>query len=138
MMSPRNTHTLQCRVDPLAQDRLQWAIACLSHACPEMKVPSQSTIVRRALEVYVNYLGNIFATGKIDHRNVTGEQAHYAIARQNNPVYWPNGVFNPESVVKSGGVSGATTIVRFDLLEKEAKAESRKVSLKKILGGDHE
>jgi hypothetical protein len=131
MMSPRNTHTLQCRVDPLAQDRLQWTIACLSHACPEMKVPSQSTIMRRALEVYVNYLGNIFATGAIDHRNVTGEQAHYAIARQNNPVYWPNGVFNPESVVKSGG-----GLVRFDLLEKEAKAESRKVSLKKILADD--
>jgi hypothetical protein len=133
MMRHRNTHTLQCRVDPLAQDRLQWAIACLSHACPEMKVPSQSTIMRRALEVYVNYLGNIFATGKIDHRNVTGEQAYYAIARQNNPVYWPNGAFSPESVIKSDG-----GLVRFDLLEKEAKAESRKVSLKKILSGDHD
>lgn len=127
----RNTHTLQCRMDPLSQDRLQWIQACLAKAIPDMKVPSQSTIVRRALEAYVSYLGNIFATGKINHQNVTKEAAHYAIARQNNPVHWSDGVFPVEGLVKEDG-----TLVRFDLMEKAARATHRDSTLKKLFDSE--
>ena len=124
----RNTHTLQVRVDPLAQDRLQWVIGCLEGAIPDMKVPSQSTIMRRALHVYVNYLGNILATKPVSHSNITGEAAHLAVARQNNCVFWPNAVFPKEEMVREDGA-----IVRFDLMERDAKKAKYTNDLDKLL-----
>ena len=87
--------------------------------------------MRRALEVYVNFLGNIFATGKINYRNVSQEMAHFAVAKQNNGVYWPDGVFPVEGLVKEDG-----TLVRFDLMEKAARATHRDSTLKKLFDSE--
>lgn len=71
----RHTYTSQFRLDPATQDRLLWIKAALGHILDGAKV-SQSTIVRRALAMYVATLENI-----ITNRASTGANLKPQLSR---------------------------------------------------------
>lgn len=128
----RRTYSFEVSADPLTQDRLKWVQACLAQVMPEVKTPSNSTIVRRAIENYVSYLENVFATGKLHHANVRGEMAHLMVANQHNGVYWSDGIFPEGQVINEDG-----TVKRFGLMVKDAQLEHQRATLDKVLKHGH-
>lgn len=127
----RGNYVVQTRLDPVSQDRLKWVQKCLAHVMPDVKTPSHSMIIRRALESYVNYLGQIL-TPQVRYPTVKGEQAHLLVASQNNRVYWENGVFPEDKVVDGEG-----NLVRFDMMERAARQEHNQRGIDALLKGGH-
>lgn len=127
-VSKRESYTVSAKLDPLSRDRIKWIKAALAHVMPDVREPSASLIMRRALENYVNYLGQIL-TPVARFQAVSGEKAHLLVAGQSNSVHW-DGEFPAERVVDSDG-----NLVTFDRMEREARLEKNRRGIDDLIHG---
>lgn len=101
----RKPYVHQVRLDPLGQDRLRWAEACIKHLFPDGKF-SKSLVMRRALENYITYLENIITPsggGRLSHQAISNEASHLINHKSDQVVYWPDGVFPEDAVIDEQG-----------------------------------
>jgi hypothetical protein len=98
----RTTNTSPFRIDARAKAQLLWLKAALGHTIGDTKV-SQSTIVRRSIDLYTKHMEHLLAEGgEVKPRLTQGEgHAIHACSRdQGTP--W-NGEFPPEPLQGDAG-----------------------------------
>ena len=127
----RTTYTIQVRSDPATQDRILYIKAVLGHILPDVRV-SQSTIVRRAINLYLNHLENILSENQSNHQNSRHEGYHIHHHSQDHRFPWPDDVFPVHELETEGEKFPRLTHLEKKYREKKPKLNERlKLDLKR-------